>query len=93
MNIPDIRSLPNANLWTLMRTILQPQGLVPGIHRQFLFTGLRLGLYEKVRGYFSGKHARHLARVNHAGNQAAIVSLVPNSIMQGAPRMHPSTLA
>ena len=27
---------------------------MPGLHRQFLFTGLRLGLYERVRAAFSG---------------------------------------
>ena len=31
------------------------QGIVPGIHRQFLFTGLRLGLFQRVQDYFSGK--------------------------------------
>lgn len=32
------------------------QGLIPGLHRQFIFTGLRLGLYEHVRDLFAGSH-------------------------------------
>lgn len=31
------------------------QGIVPGSHRQILFTGLRLGLFQRVQDYFSGK--------------------------------------
>lgn len=30
------------------------KGIVPGIHRQFFFTGLRLGLFQRVQDYFSG---------------------------------------
>lgn len=29
------------------------QGLTPGLQRQFIFTGLRLGLYEHVRNMFA----------------------------------------
>ena len=32
------------------------QGLTPGLHRQFIFTGLRLGLYEHVRDMIAGSH-------------------------------------
>lgn len=31
---------------------LPTQGLSPGLHRQFLFTGVRLGLYEPVKRLF-----------------------------------------
>eukprot|EP00899_Mesostigma_viride_P017350 jgi/Mesvir1/25616/Mv01842-RA.1 len=30
------------------------KGIVPGLHRQFLFTGVRLGLYGHVREFFCG---------------------------------------
>ena len=32
------------------------QGLVPGLHRQIVFTGLRLGLYEELKALFSAGH-------------------------------------
>ncbi|KAK9785262.1 hypothetical protein WJX73_005333 [Symbiochloris irregularis] len=32
------------------------KGLIPGLHRQFIFTGLRLGLYEHVRDAIAGSH-------------------------------------
>ncbi|XP_042066473.1 mitochondrial uncoupling protein 1-like [Salvia splendens] len=31
------------------------KGIVPGLHRQFLFGGLRIGLYEPVRNFYVGK--------------------------------------
>jgi len=30
------------------------KGLTPGVHRQFVFTGLRLGLYDRVKGALAG---------------------------------------
>lgn len=29
---------------------------MPGLHRQFIFTGLRLGLYEEVKRLFAAEH-------------------------------------
>ncbi|KAL6653236.1 hypothetical protein ACP70R_012161 [Stipagrostis hirtigluma subsp. patula] len=33
------------------------KGLIPGLHRQFLYGGLRIGLYEPVKAFFAGGSA------------------------------------
>ncbi|KAK9826666.1 hypothetical protein WJX74_008755 [Apatococcus lobatus] len=56
------------------------KGLVAGIHRQFIFTGLRLGLYDKVRNQLAGssEHAPLQARIAAALMTSAVGILIAN---------------